>query len=319
MDLRTVIEAIRRYKYIAIIGGLAAVVLSTLAFAKLDFDKFPPLARRAGPDYQSTVRLFITQPGFPWGRSSLKYTSQGGGPPVLEGDPDRFATLAVLYANIANSGTILRKVRLDGQRLLDIDGAQVTAAVVPASQFSSAPLPLVDIVATYRTKEGAEKIARGMTASLISFVTSGQKSSGIPQDQRVELQVIDGPENPKAVGGGKLTLPVLVLLTVMTLTLTIIIVLRNLAVSRDEAASLGVWERQPTQPAGLESPVASSGVEAATSVGARQRPQPATVEPRVASSEVEATDPAGARQRPAVVGRLGQGRWTQGRAAREER
>jgi hypothetical protein len=250
MELRSIAEAIRCHWRIAIVGSAAAVLLALVAFVKIDLGNFPALERRNGPDYQSTVRLFITQTGFPWGRSALRYTTEKEGvPPVVQGDPDRFATLAVLYSQIANSEQILGKVELDGKNIIDIPDAKVETGVVPASQFSQTPLPLIDVVATHKSPAGAQSLARQTARNLRAFIAANQRDSGIPVDERVVLQVIDPAEKGRAVGGGAPTLPVLVFLTVAMLTLAVIFIRHNL--ERKPVAqlrALEVAESPPAQP-----------------------------------------------------------------------
>jgi hypothetical protein len=303
VDLQAIVDAVRSHKHVAIVGTIAAILLSFLAFAKIEPSKFPPFERRDGPDYQSTVTLFVTQPGFPWGRSTLRYSSDPGGPPVAEGDPDRFATLAVLYANLANSGTILRKVHLGGKALIDIKDATVTADV-PTSDSSSVLLPLIEISAIYKTKAGAEVLARQTTNSLVDFVSSGQRSSAIPEDDRVVLQMIDGPQDPLAVGSGSKTLPVLIFLTVMMLTSSTILVLRNLAADSEGVRRLGRSpsaaepEHTPTRAVHVAQPLIAE-----TSNGASADARPST---------------SSRRQRPPMADRLGQVGWREDRAAGKE-
>jgi hypothetical protein len=249
MELRSIAEAIRCHRWIAIIGTLAAVALALVAFAKPDPERFPPLERRDAPDYESSVRLFITQKGFPWGRSALRYTTEKEGvPPVVQGDPDRFATLAVLYSQIANSDQILGKVGLEGKNLIDLPEASVVTKVVNASQFSETPLPLIDIVGTHTTPGGAQSLARQTASGLRRFIAANQRDSRIPQDERVVLQVIDPAEEGRAVGGGSVTLPVLVFLTVAMLTLAVIFIRHNLEKPVAQLRSVEVAEPVPVQP-----------------------------------------------------------------------
>jgi hypothetical protein len=265
MELRSIAEAIRCHRRIAIVGALAAVLLALVAFIRIDFANFPALERRNGPDHESTVRLFITQEGFPWGRSALRYTTEKEGqPPVLEGDPDRFATLAVLYAQIANSDQILGKVGLDGKNIIDIPEAKVVTGVVPASQFSETPLPLIDIIATHKSPEAAQSLARQTARHLRAFIAANQRGSAIPQKERVVLQVIDPAEKGRAVGGGSLTLPVLVFLTVAMLTLAVIFIRHNLEKPVAQIRSLEVAESAPAPPRAItEAPSAAAAAAAA--------------------------------------------------------
>ena len=105
MDLKSVAAVIGRHRTAMAIGVVVALALAFLAAYRLDASSFPP-PRRQATTYESTARLFVTQEGFPWGRSALRYTTRPDQPAVVEGDPDRFASLALLYAQIGNTDRI---------------------------------------------------------------------------------------------------------------------------------------------------------------------------------------------------------------------
>lgn len=226
MDLKSVATVIGRHRIAASIGVALAVTLAFLAAFRFDSTSFPPVERRQPTTYESTARLFITQPGFPWGRSSLQYTNRPDQPPVIEGDPDRFASLAVLYANLANTD------RVQGG-LAEDDRGKVGAKVVTVSQFSSEPLPMLDVVAKATTPAHARKLASTVTDSLVRFIKTNQAQSQISADERVVLELIDPPRLGKVVSSPSPALPVLVLLTILLLTVGSIFVFDN-------------WRRGPT-------------------------------------------------------------------------
>jgi hypothetical protein len=211
MDLRTVAAVIGRHRTVTAIGVVLAFGLAFLAAYRLDASKFPPLERRQAATYESTSRLFVTQEGFPWGRSSLRYTTDPGQPPTLEGDPTRFAELAVLYAQLANSDRVLGNLGKDKDRVL--------AKVVTVSQFSSAPLPLIDITGKADDPRRSRSLARTTVRSLVDFIAKSQATSRIPPSERVVLEVIDPARLGKMVNGPSPALPAIVFLTVLLVTL----------------------------------------------------------------------------------------------------
>src|SRR5207247_6479648 len=73
----------------------------------------PKLSYRQGQQWVSYTTLFVTQQGFPWGRSIISQ-GQGGSAAASAGaastgqfaDPARLASLAVLYAQLASSDPV---------------------------------------------------------------------------------------------------------------------------------------------------------------------------------------------------------------------
>ena len=224
MDLKSVAAVIGRHRVAMAIGILVAFALAFLAAFRLDASSIPP-PRRQATTYQSTARLFVTQEGFPWGRSALRYTTKPDQPPVVEGDPDRFASLALLYSQLANTN------RIQG-RLAEEDRGAVVAKVVTESQYSSTPIPMIDIAAKATTPAHARELARTVTGSLVGFIERNQAQSKIPPDERVVLQVIDPARLGIVVSSPSPALPALVFLTLLFLTIGVVFVLDN-------------WRRRP--------------------------------------------------------------------------
>jgi hypothetical protein len=224
MELRSAIEAIRCHRRIAMVGLALACALALFALVRPVAD-VPPLELREPPTYESNVRLFITQPGFPWGRSVLRVVDDQ----TVEGDPSRFASLAVLYAQLANSDAIQRRVTIDGVNLADlVDRGEVFATVVPQSEFSSNPLPLIDVTGRYTSADGAQKLARDTAAALKGYIVRGQQGASIGESDRVVLEIVDTAEPGEQVGSPVLSLPILVFMTIIFLTLGVIFVRHNL-------------------------------------------------------------------------------------------
>ncbi len=178
----------------------------------------------------------MTQDGFPWGRSLLRYTTDPDQPPTLEGDPNRFAELALLYSQLANSDRVLK-------RLNDKDGEAIVAKVVPVSQFSSTPLPLVDITGKAASPSRARELAVKSTRSLVDFISSSQAKSRTPVAERVLLQVIDPAKPGKLVSAPSPALPIIVLMTLLLVTFGTVFIRDNwqrgvttVALVADEAA-----------------------------------------------------------------------------------
>lgn len=265
MDLRSVATVIGRHRTAMAIGVAAALALAFLAAFRIDPGSVPPLERRQPTTYESTARLFVTQEGFPWGRSSLRYTTKPDQPPVVEGDPDRFASLAVLYANFANTDRVQGK--LDEQ-----DRGAVVAKVVTVSQFSSDPLPMIDIVAKADSPGHARELARTVTGALVSFISRNQAQSRISTNERVVLEVIDPARLGKVVSAPSPALPVLVFLTILLLTFAGVFVVDNWRHGRaDEKADDPVVPEEDAVPRIAPAPPAAAAASASPSASAGRR------------------------------------------------
>ena len=262
MDLKSVAAVIGRHRIAMTIGILVAFALAFLAAFRLDTSSIPP-PRRQATTFESTARLFVTQEGFPWGRSALRYTTKPDQPPVVEGDPDRFASLALLYSQLANTN------RIQG-RLAKEDRGAVVAKVVTESQYSSTPIPMIDIAAKATTPAHARALARTVTSSLVGFIERNQAQSKIPPDERVVLQVIDPARLGIVVSSPSPALPALVLLTMLLLTVGGIFVLDNWrrgptiqVVENEEASEEDTLRRIAPAPAAASEPAAASAAAAA--------------------------------------------------------
>ena len=220
MELRSIASVIGRHRRAATIGTILAVGLAFIAAFRLDFGSLPPLERRQPTTYESTARLFVTQKGFPWGRSALKYASTSGQQTQLEGDPDRFAGLAVLYAQLANSDPLRAGLTKE-------DKKAVLAKVVPIAQFSSTSLPLIDITGKAHSPERAQALATLVTQRFVKYIRENQVAARIPADNRVVLEVVDPARLGKVASGPSPALPALVLFTLLFVTLGTIFVLDN--------------------------------------------------------------------------------------------
>lgn len=264
MDLRSVGAVIGRHRAITTVGVVIALALAFLAAFRVSPSSSPPLERRQATIYESTTRFFVTQRGFPWGRSTLRYTSDPRRPtlpPVLDGDPDRFAQLALLYSQLANSDRVQA-------RLAKADRGAVVAKVVPVSQFSTAPLPMLDISAKASTPGRAQALSTMVSRSLVRFIEKNQAGSGIPAKDRVILDVIDPAGPGVVVGAPSPALPVLVLFTMLLLTIGTVFVLDNWKRVR------GVVPASPLFEAGTApAPEAESAEPAAAAANAPPRPR----------------------------------------------
>ena len=129
---------------------------------------------RQSEKWASYARIFVTEQGFPWGRLQTSGTV----------DPGRFAGLAVLYANLADSDPVKRLVRQQEPR---IRGTYEAAALfTPTNDRSrSSALPVSP------RQSGTRSSSRiRCPSALLKFIRDQQAQNAIPEKDRVVVQLV---------------------------------------------------------------------------------------------------------------------------------
>lgn len=227
MDLERYLRVLWRFRVLVALGLVLASVLALFSFVRVDLSGSPRLSYRASEQWASSATLLITEARFPEGRSVFEQAI----PPVSKdeiqtfapqfADPNRFAGLATLYAELATSDAVRRTMLRDGP----LNGV---AEATPVTLANGNPLPLLTVGAIASTPIGAIALAHRAVRAFREHVESQQRSSGIPVDQRVVIEVINQPGNAALLRGRPTTLPVLVFLTVFLAFVSIAFILENL-------------------------------------------------------------------------------------------
>lgn len=203
---------------VVVIGVILAMLFAFLAVARVDWRE-GSVSYRSHELWQNSAQLLLTQPGFPEGRSVFPSTAQSTGSPTYA-DPGRFVSLADLYAQIATSDAVRRKMLAEGP----IDGTVQAAAQLSAS---GNPTPIVNIFGKSDTPAKATALARRATNALLAYLETQQAVASIPESQRVDIQVLKVSDSPILVEPRKKTLPVIVFLAVLTITVAFAFMLEN--------------------------------------------------------------------------------------------
>ena len=175
MNLKLYLRIFRRFWAVVAIGFALAILLAFTAMAKVSFAHGFSVSYRQQATWQGSTRLFVTQRGFPWGRSTFPVTpaTAGGttGSPSDSGsqfaDPSRLAGLAVIYVQLMNGDLIKRQMRPDASQ-----GAFVGATVVtdPSTQ---GPLPLLDVAGQAPTPAKAVRVSDAAATHFRSYIAAG--------------------------------------------------------------------------------------------------------------------------------------------------
>lgn len=208
MDLNRIAQTLRRYWYIFVLALVGAVALGGFAY------------ERTQPIYSSDSILFVTQSGFPWGRTLIQpLTPQGRNQQQSDrfADGGRFIELAGLYSQLAASDAVRARVVQDG----GVNGTVTAEVVYNVGVSSATPLPLVRIRALANSPAGSVQLAQRWTDAFRSYILERQKEAKVPAEQVVLLEVVDQPSLARVATAKprSLTRPIAIVLAVLMLAL----------------------------------------------------------------------------------------------------
>jgi transcriptional regulator with XRE-family HTH domain len=278
MDLRVYLRVIRRFWPLVVAGVVLAAVLSFVSVFHVDLGKSPHVTFRQHETWKGTETLYLTQHGFPWGRSVYPYTVQGTArQPVATtpyADPNRFNALAIFYAELASSDAVRTRLAKTG----GLDGSYTASPVANnvgggqiAAQSITQIVPLVRIDGFAAKPAQALDLARRVSRAFRAYLAQSQQAAAIPRNQRVIVQVLSSPREATLAKGRRLTVPIVIFLVILIGTLILAFVLENLR-PREQTAS------------GQQSP----GGEHVPDAGGRVTGEPAAV----AATNGDGLDPA---------------------------
>jgi hypothetical protein len=235
VDLSLYGRVLWRFRLLVVFGALLAAGLATLSFLRVDLDGGSlKVDYRQSETWASYATVFVTQEGFPLGRSvydeSLPVTPTTGGedaepesyvPRYM--DPSRFSSYAQLYARLAGSELLRRQM----EREKPLAGS-VSATAGTDPRNPGIVLPLVEIQAVADGGVAARETARRATRALLRYVEREQNANEIEPSKRVILRVLNEASSPVLVEPRSRTKPVFIFLAVMLAVAAIAFLLENL-------------------------------------------------------------------------------------------
>ena len=229
MDLRQIGRAIAAHKLAATLGVVAAVAFAFLAYVRVSPFGDPMLSYRKQSLWSSAVTIQLTQQGFPEGR-------------VLERDDRRGALiqLAPLYARLVNTAPVRKEMR----KLGPITGK---VAAVPVVDENRSSLPLVQISSLTYTGTSAVERVQHQTQAFIRYISRQQVANHVTPANRVLLRIVNGPTSPEVVVPRKITLPVVVFLSMLVVTGGLILALENMQTRGSKPEEPGGDVRAPLE------------------------------------------------------------------------
>jgi len=227
MDLQLYFRVLWRFRLIIVAGLLLAIVLATVSLVKVTWaDGSVKFTYRSPVYYQSQATIFVTQRGYPWGRSvfpSKPITgSQGAVTSSNYADPGRLAYLASVYAQLGTSDAVRTVMRKDGPLRGKIESQ------AGFDERNGSYQPYVYVSATATDGAVAVELANRAATAIRTVVRTQQLNAGIPADQQVALDLFSGARPPTVVAPRKKTLPIVMFLTVVLITVGLAFVLENI-------------------------------------------------------------------------------------------
>lgn len=214
MDLSLYGRVIWRFRWLVGAGLVFAIALSLLSVAKVSSHG---LSYRRPELWQSSTTVLLTQHGFPWGRAVIPQSQTGAtsGPAWLSG-------LTELYAQFANSDQVKTLMLREGAAP---GWALKAAPVIPTG--SSSALPVIALAGLAYTPADAIKATLIGRNAFLQYVRSQQAGAAIPNNERVDLQVLQNVTPAVVIQPRKKTLPIVIFLAVVSGTIALAFILEN--------------------------------------------------------------------------------------------
>jgi len=223
MNLSLYGRVFRRFWWVVVPGFLLALVLAFLSFVHVSPHG---IAYRQQEVWQSKTLLLLTQRGFPWGRTVFP-TKPGTGPPYA--DPSRFSGLTDLYSQFANGDEVRQIMRKEGAPpTWSIFATPLLPTMLGNNPLTGSTLPVIELSGDASSAGQAVAAVAAGRQALMTYVERRQSAAGIPDAQRIDLQILKRSTHPLLIQPRKKTLPIAVFLAVVVASVGLAFVLENL-------------------------------------------------------------------------------------------
>jgi hypothetical protein len=227
MDLALYFRVLWRFRTLVVLGLLMAIVLTFFSFAKVNFKDGFRVTYRQSETWRADANLLVTQRGFPWGRTVYPSSAKKVGEQEVVvspfADTGRFTSLALFYSTLANGDAVRALIRKGGP-LRGTYAAQPVQDDTPQRSTT----PFMSISGFSNTPERAKRLAARASVAFLNYIEQQQRAADIAPRDRVQIQVVNRPSKAKLEQGRRLTVPIIVFLTVMIATIGLAFILENL-------------------------------------------------------------------------------------------
>jgi hypothetical protein len=286
VDVSLVGRALWRHKWLTILSIVLAAVLGALSIATVHFGgrHSISLSYRGSEKWTSTSSVWVTQKGFPLGRTTLD-SSKGSGPLL---DPNSLAGRATVYASLVSSDGVRDIMKKNGGAYGTVVGTQQT------TNGGNILLPFVTIAGTAKTPGAARVLTERATNALREFVAVQQAANQIPYSRRVVLQAVQHAGPAVLIDSRSKTRPVAVGLAALLVCFGLILLLETRRQSAQREAE-GAATLPPPLPAEAPATVAAATPVASTAMPPSvRRPRPAVGQVQEVLAEPDDPEPADA-------------------------
>lgn len=190
MELSRHAQVLWRFRVIIVAGVLAGLIL---AIGTLFSVSSSGLKWRQGLEYKSASTLFVTQPGFPWGRANLPTNADGApasatAPDQNFAEPARFAGLASIYSFLVRGEEV--RALIPGH---PSDSEIAAEPFVSSTSGNGDTLPLIGLVTFAKTPLAAQQLNANAITALTTYIARQQRASKTAAAQRAVIQVLNPP------------------------------------------------------------------------------------------------------------------------------
>jgi hypothetical protein len=246
MNLARHAAVLWRFRRVTAAGLLIGLALAVYASYQISPSGLKP---RGTSTYTSQSQLFVTQPGFPEGRSVLPTTPALGvgteepevDPDRLEfADPNRFLALADLYTKLIVSDEVLSRIPERPSP------TQITASPLPG--VSGAPiLPIIQLDTVAGSPEAAQQLNSNTAKALRDLLEERQRRNDITPAKSVQITTLKAPTPGALLSGPSRTASILAFLLCIIGTIAVTHLLENLRNRReaDRSEELEDWDVEP--------------------------------------------------------------------------
>jgi hypothetical protein len=179
--------------------------------------------------WSSAITIQLTQRGFPEGRV-IEQTDRRGA----------LVQLAPLYARLANTSQVKERMR----KLGPVPGKASAVSLVDENRLS---LPLIQISSLTASDVTAVERVRRQADAFIGYISQQQAANHVSPANRVLLRVVNGPTTPEVVVPRKITLPVVVFMSMLVVTGGLILALENMQTRGRKPGEPGGEVRAPLE------------------------------------------------------------------------
>jgi hypothetical protein len=204
-----------RFRVLVAVGLVLATLLAILSFARLTFAGTPHLEYRQQEQWQGYTTLIVTPHGFPWGRSVFSEAA----------DPARYASLALIYAQLVTSDDVKRIMLRQGPVTGHVEATYVSST---PGNSGGAPLPFIVVSGTGKSARAATALSSRAAGAFRTYLTRQQNANAIPIEKRVSASILNRTQTPVLLQGRSKTLPMVTFTGVLVIFVALAFILESL-------------------------------------------------------------------------------------------